>query len=104
MLAGVKLVNKGRTRRTLTVSAQDLEGLLVSFLSEIVYFAEKDHLAFDDIDLEIVIDDDRIHHLSATLLGADIMTIQKTIKAVTYNDLHIIRSPQGFNVDIVFDV
>ena len=32
------------------------------------------------------------------------MSLNKTIKVITYHDLKIQKTPQGFEVEIVFDV
>jgi SHS2 domain-containing protein len=103
-VAGIKLAETERVRRTFFASAPEAESLLVSFLSELVYFAEKDHLAFDDIDLSIVLEDGQPCRLSATLRGAPILSLDKAIKAVTYHNLQIHQTARGIEVEIVFDV
>lgn len=103
-LAGISLAAKPRVRRTISASANDPEGLLVSFLSELVFFAEKDHLAFDNFELSIDPEFSQPLHLSGTLHGASILTLDKAIKAVTYHNLQIQQTARGVEVEIVFDV
>jgi len=103
-LAGIRLAKKPRVRRSFSASAPDAENLLVSFLSELVYFTEQDHLAFDDFDLSIEIEDDQPYRLSATLCGAPILSLDKAIKAVTYHNLQIRQTTRGVEVEVVFDV
>ena len=103
-LTGVKLAEKPRVRRTYTASAPDAESLLVSFLSELVYFAEQDRLAFDQFDLSLKLEDGQPYLLSATLRGAPILSLDKAIKAVTYHNLQIQQTARGVEVEIVFDV
>jgi SHS2 domain-containing protein len=98
-LAGTRLVASPRTNRTIETSAPDIEGLLVSFLSEILYLSEEENLAFDEFKIQI-----EENRLSAEISGASIRSIDKTIKAVTYHNLLIQQTPRGFEVEIVFDV
>jgi SHS2 domain-containing protein len=103
-LSGIKLAKKPRIVRTLSISAADKESLLVSFLSELVYYAEQDHLAFDHFDLNLDLKACQPSRLSAVLLGAPILSMDKAIKAVTYHNLHIHQTTRGYEVEIVFDV
>ena len=103
-LAGYGLDENSKAERTFSTSAMDPESLLVAFLSELIYFAEKDHLAFDRFDLELDINFDKISNISTTLHGAAILSTKKMIKAVTYHNLKIQKTVKGFEVEIVFDV
>jgi SHS2 domain-containing protein len=106
-LAGVKLAMSEaeelapgpKTHRTLSLSAPDIESLLVTFLSELVYSAEQEHLAFDGFDIKV-----EGNTLKGEISGAPIVSINKSIKAVTYHNLHIQRTAHGYEVEIVFDV
>lgn len=99
MLAGVQLSDVPRQRRTVEIKADDHESLLVSFLSELVYLAEQENLGFDRFDLAI-----QNNILHASMHGAPLGNINKTIKAVTYHNLHIQQTTRGLEVVIVFDV
>lgn len=103
-LSGIRLAQKPRIKRTFCLFAADKESLLVSFLSELVYFTEQDHLAFDYFDLNLYLKACQPCCLSAALRGAPIMSINKAIKAVTYHNLHIHQTARGYEVEIVFDV
>ncbi len=103
-LAGFRLAKKPRVRRTFATSAVDTESLLVSFLSELVNYAERDLLAFDHFDLSLNLEDDQPCRLSATLRGASILSLDKAIKAVTYHNLEIQQTTRGYELEIVFDV
>jgi SHS2 domain-containing protein len=103
-LAGVRLSEKQRIQRTISVSADDSESLLVSFLSELVFFAEHDQLAFDDFEVSISKGIDQAYLLTASIHGAPILSSDKVIKAVTYHGLQIQKTARGLEVEIVFDV
>jgi SHS2 domain-containing protein len=103
-LAGILLAKEPRLERSFTVSGPDAESLLVSFLSELVYYAEQEKLAFDRFNLQLVLEKGKPCQLAAILTGAPILSLNKTIKAVTYHNLNIRKSERGVEVEIVFDV
>lgn len=98
-LMGVVLAGGPRERRRIELEAADRETLLVDFLAELLYLAESEGLAFDDLELEVA--DGR---LAASLEGAPIAAHTKEIKAVTYHRLEVRHSDQGLETLIVFDV
>jgi SHS2 domain-containing protein len=103
-LTGVILAEQPRIQRTFNALTPDAESLLVSFLSELVYYTEKDNLAFDDFDLSIDQEDGQSCLLSVVLRGAPILSSGKAIKAVTYHNLQIQQTIRGYELEIVFDV
>ena len=98
-LTGVQLAKGPRLKRTFTSTAPDVENLLVSFLSELVYLAEQERLAFDTF--EVVAEDQR---LKVGMEGAAIVSMNKAIKAVTFHNLQIRQTERGYEAEIVFDV
>ena len=98
-LAGVRLADGPRQAYDLEVPFYDSEGLLVTFLSELLYLGEEQGLAFDTFDLQIT--GSRLH---AALQGAPLAALNKEIKAVTYHKLAVQQTEHGLEVSIVFDV
>lgn len=98
-LAGIRLVASPRCERRLALAAGDDESLLVNFLSELLYTAETEALAFDDLHVHV-----ENCVLAAELRGAPITEYAKEIKAVTFHRLNVQRLPDGLRVHIVFDV
>ena len=98
-LSGTRIGNDARITRTFTCEAPDAESLLVAFLSELVYYQEQESLAFDRFRLEV-----KSKKLKSEMEGAPIDSVDKTIKAVTYHNLQIKETGQGFETTIVFDV
>ncbi len=98
-LAGVRLAEVPRARRTFETTAPDLESLLVTFLSELVYAAEQEHLAFDRFEVKV-----KSRVLKVEMEGAPIVSMNKAIKAVTYHNLQVRQTARGYEVEIVFDV
>jgi len=87
------------TRRSLTLSAPDDESLLVAFLSELVYAAEQENLVFTEFQIHV-----QGQTLKAEMNGVPIVSIHKSIKAVTYHNLQIRHTAEGYEVEIVLDV
>jgi SHS2 domain-containing protein len=98
-LTGAKPGAGRRVTRTFTTEAPDVEGLLVAFLSELVWAAEQENLLFDTFKVSL-----KGSKLDVNMSGAPIVSLNKAIKAVTYHNLEIDRSEDGFQVEIVFDV
>jgi SHS2 domain-containing protein len=98
-LAGARLQAGPRLDRRLDLPMKDPESLLVTFLAELLFLEEQDGLAFDTFNLHI--EGELLH---ASLGGAQLASIDKEIKAVTYHNLAIQKTPRGLEVKIVFDV
>ena len=98
-LSGTVIGTGERVSKTLEVEGPDVESLLVAFLSELVYYQEQENLTFDVFDLRIA-----GQWLKVAMEGAEIETVDKAIKAVTYHNLIIQRNAEGLETTIVFDV
>lgn len=98
-LMGVRLSNAGRLERAIMVSADDNESLLVAFLNSILYEMELNAIGFDRFELKL--DGLKVH---ARLMGATLLELQKSIKAVTFHNLEIRPVEAGLETTIVFDV
>lgn len=86
-------------KKELQLSAIDQETLLVTWLEELLYMLESEQFASSGFEVDV----------KDTTLEADVMlhplrSMKKDIKAVTYNELEIVRDDQGFHTTIVFDV
>jgi SHS2 domain-containing protein len=119
-LSGTRIGNGPRVKRTFESEAPDTESLLVAFLSELVYCQEQENLAFDRFELQVGEPALPLSSTSGTIVsgaavskgqtlnvemeGAQIASIDKAIKAVTYHNLQIKETELGFETTIVFDV
>ncbi len=86
--------------REVELESFDPEELLVLWLGELAYWAERDGLVFPAADLVEV----SAVKLVGTVRGGRPAELQKHIKAVTYHDLAIRQSEGGLEVTVVFDV
>lgn len=78
----------------------DAESLLVEWLSELAFWAETEMLVFTQFDIQIL----TATHLQASIHGGKVSKLEKHIKAVTYHNLKILKTSQGLEATIVFDV
>jgi SHS2 domain-containing protein len=98
-IAGVKIRRGPRVGREIRVRASDNESLLVAFLTEIVYALEHEGVGFDRFRLRI-----SGGEVAGRIDGAPLASLSKPIKAVTFHNLAIRKTPSGLGTEIVFDV
>jgi SHS2 domain-containing protein len=98
-LSGTVVGMGPRVTRTFETEGPDAESLLVAFLSELLYYQEQENLAYDGFDLRVA-----SQWLKVRMEGAQIASSEKAIKAVTYHNLKIQKTNEGFETIIVFDV
>ncbi|MEO0272635.1 MAG: archease [candidate division WOR-3 bacterium] len=82
---------------------ETLEDLLVSFLSEVIFHTIVYGRVFIDCQLEV-----KEHSINAKLLYEDFNPskhrLKKEIKSVTYHNLQIKQTPEGYEATIICDV
>ena len=86
--------------RGFSMAAQDVEALLVDWLGELLYICEVEGVWFQCFGLASVTPT----KLEATAMGLDHHMPQRGIKAVTFADLKVVRTPVGYETAIIFDV
>jgi SHS2 domain-containing protein len=99
-MSGVWLDTASSQDRWVKIQATDAEGLVVQFLTELLWLEQSEGLGINQFDLDI----DENFNLKASLRGALILRLDKEIKAVTYHNLKVEATPHGLRVNIVFDV
>lgn len=95
-----------RRRVRVAASADSLEGLLVRFLTEILYLHETRGLLFSSCRVERV---DRVRHRAGAVLRGEPINrtrhrLRREVKAATWHQLHLVRGRSAWRVRIVFDV
>jgi len=98
-ISGVRLKDELLQEREIHLTAPDMESLLVRFLAELLNLGEQEHLGFEVFQFAL-----EGNRLIVRLKGAPITSQDKEIKAVTYHNLCIRETVEGFVVNIVFDV
>jgi len=97
---GARPAKGRRAERVLELHAEDREGLLVSWLEEILFSLETRRRVPTRIDVTV----SPRFELVAQWTEAPLGEVEKPIKAVTYNDLSVREADGGLEATIVFDV
>jgi SHS2 domain-containing protein len=87
-------------RSSLSTQAADDESLLVAWLDELLYRLETQRVTFGRMNIHTTPD----HRLAAEIEEMPLLGVERTIKAVTYHNLAIERTPEGLAAVVVFDV
>ena len=82
------------------LDAYDTETLLVSWLGELLYLGEREECVFTAFDMLEVAPT----QLRAIVRGGPVEEHGTHIKAVTFNELEIVRMDAGYETTVVFDV
>jgi SHS2 domain-containing protein len=90
----------GSVEKTIELEALDAESLLVTWLSELAFWAETASLLFSGIEVQQL----SSTRLRAVVRGDPVTALEKHVKAVTFHNLAIRRTPEGLAVTVVFDV
>ena len=88
------------TERSVKLEADDVEMLLVDWLSELLYLGEQADVVFVVFDMQRVTP----HVLRAVARGGPIIEHQGHIKAVTFSELDVKETDGGYETVVVFDV
>lgn len=90
--------------RDVELNAGDVETLLVSWLGELLYLGERDGADGPAVFLEFAIAEIVPNHLRAVARGGPAGENRRHIKAVTFSDLAVRYTENGYETVIVFDV
>ncbi|MBI4785528.1 MAG: archease [Chloroflexi bacterium] len=86
--------------RPVQVDGIDYEALLVNWLSELLYLQESNRERYHRFQIESITP----AALRATVFGSPGGKIEKLVKAVTYHNLKIEQTPEGWEAVVVVDV
>ena len=86
--------------RHITLEAIDAENLLVAWLSELAYWAEKELVLFTHFEFQRI----SPTGLNAVARGKHLNMLEKHVKAVTFHNLEIRPVSDGLSTIVVFDV
>jgi SHS2 domain-containing protein len=85
--------------QNVSLHSLDAETLLVDWLSELLYLHEMQDVVFFDFHILSA----SPNRLEAVARGTDHWIPRTAIKAVTFNDLHVATTADGYAATIVFD-
>lgn len=98
-ICGVQLNKQFCHQRTFQIRYSDNESLLVNFLSELLYYLERENIALEHFRLSL--NDAQVKVIAS---GHSVLAFQKMIKAVTYHQLQVQATECGYVAQIVFDI
>ena len=88
------------TESKVELQAADVEMLLVDWLGELLYLGERKNVVFIEFDMQEVTP----HSLAAVARGGPIIEHHGHIKAVTFSEMDVKETEEGYETVIVFDV
>lgn len=94
-------------RQTLTIEleSEDLEGLFVDWLRELIFRFETEHLLLCDLHVHLL---NGNHRLRAECRGEPADWTRhlpdNEVKAVTYHGLRVEQTPSGWQAEVIFDI
>jgi SHS2 domain-containing protein len=98
----------GETAREIFLKSPDLESLLVDWLSELLYIFEVDEIVFRKFRVEKIKEEEGEYSITGQALGEkyypESHPFETEIKAVTYNQLEIWKTADGWKAQIVVDI
>jgi SHS2 domain-containing protein len=98
----------GETAREIILTSPDLEFLLVDWLSELLYLFEVDEVVFWKFRVEEIRKEDGEYSIKAVASGEkyypESHPFETEIKAVTYNQLKLEKTAEGWKAQVVVDI
>ena len=98
----------GDTAREICLKSPDLESLLVDWLSELLYLFEVDEIVFRKFRVEKIREEKGEYSITAQALGEkyslESLPFETEIKAITYNQLEITKTADGWKAQVVVDI
>jgi SHS2 domain-containing protein len=98
----------GETEKKVFLKSPDLESLLVDWLSELLYIFEVDEVIFRKFQVEEIKKEGSEYSITARASGEEFYPeshpFETEIKAVTYNQLEIAKTADGWKVQVVVDI
>jgi SHS2 domain-containing protein len=90
------------TKHLIDLQADSLEDLFISWLNELLSLSAVNYRYFSDFKVDSVSETE----LRASAIGLDIQAyhVNMEIKAATFHELSLTKSPAGYKVKVIFDV
>lgn len=99
-LAGAQAAPGASEHQTVACRAEDYEMLLVGWLQEWLYRTEMRQQVFEAFHIDRLTPTE----ISGSAVARPVGHLDKLIKAVTYHNLKIVATAEGFETTLVFDV
>ena len=91
-------------KKTIKVKGKDNESLLYNFLEEFLFLIDSENFVLSEI--RKINMDKRKFELSVEMIGDDIKKYKTItdVKAITYNDMFVLKDKKGYKCQVVVDV
>ncbi len=94
----------GEKTLTLEVQALDMPDLMVNWLRELLYAWNGKQMLVKKVDIQFISDKNLTAVVTYDRFKPDVHEIKNEIKAVTYHQVCVEQTPEGWNSKIIFDV
>lgn len=92
------------TELKIKIEAPDKEELLIEWLDELLYNFYTKHVIFCEFNITELTDNNLTAKVKSRFIGENKNRLKTEIKAATRHDLHIVKTKDVYEVQIVFDV
>jgi len=92
------------TSREITVDGHDTVSLLISWLNELIFFFDTEHLLFRDFTIEEISETRLKGRASGEAYDVERHELSSAIKAVTWHEAAVTRTDEGYQARIIFDI
>jgi len=99
-MGGVQGGSVAETTKAVRLQADDLEGLFILWLNELLFLLDHDHLALRNIRIERLTNTD----LQTSGQAVEVLAVGKYTKAATYSGLRITEAGGTWQATVVLDV
>ena len=97
-------VGEKGAKRKLIVEGEDLPDLMVRWLSEILYLFNGEHKLVRTIEIDSVNPTQLQSNVNVVSLNRSRHEILREIKAVTYHQIAVEKTPDGWEARVIFDI
>ena len=97
-------VREKGAKRKLIVEGEDLPDLMVRWLSEILYLFNGEHILVSAIEIGSISSTRLQSTLRVVSLNKGHHEILREIKAVTYHQIAVTKTPDGWEAQVIFDI
>lgn len=99
---------EAKEKKSFEIRTDSLEGLLYLVLEEIIYLKDAERLVFRDFEIEKLEEKPKSYFLSIKLSGEKVDLHKhephSDVKAVTYHQFEVKKTPKGYRAAVILDI
>ncbi len=95
-----RVIEQNFISQKIDLKANNLENLLIDFLSEVIYQTDLNNLVYSRAEFDKINEQE----LSGKIFGQKIKTLETEIKAVTWHDLEVKKENNQWRAILIFDL